>query len=96
MTASLTSFASTPRTAWKWGGGDSAEETKEYAYDDIADLMKNLLKDHSRHCIAGVGDYHGLTGKELGTSEEIGKRSYVLAVRKTAVRTGATISRIAS
>ena len=36
-------------------------------------LLKNLQKDHSRHCVAGEGDYHGLTGNELGTSEEIGK-----------------------
>ena len=45
----------------------------EGAYKNIDDLLENLLKDHSRHCVAGEGDYHGLTGKERGTSEEIGK-----------------------
>ena len=48
-------------------------EPTEGAYKNIDDLLENLQKDHSRHCVAGEGDYHGLTGKERGTSEEIGK-----------------------
>ena len=35
----------------------------EGAYKNIDDLLENLQKDHSRHCVAGEGDYHGLTGK---------------------------------
>jgi hypothetical protein len=41
-------------------------------YKSTDDLMENLLEDHSRHCVPGGGDYDGLTGNELGTSEEIG------------------------
>jgi hypothetical protein len=37
-------------------------EPMKCAYKNIEDLMKNLLKDHSRHCVAGEGVYHGLTG----------------------------------
>ena len=48
-------------------------EPMECVYENTDDLLENLLKDHSRHCVAGEGDYHGLTGKERGTSEEIGK-----------------------
>jgi hypothetical protein len=54
-------------------GGNSAEETRACAYDSTADLMENLLKDHSRHYVPGKGGYDGLTGNERGTSEEIGK-----------------------
>jgi hypothetical protein len=44
--------------------------------------MKNLLEDHSRHCVPGVGGYNGLTGNELGTSEEIGKELRRCRVQK--------------
>jgi hypothetical protein len=40
-------------------------EPTEGAYKNIDDLLENLLKHHSRHCVAGEGDYHGR--KDCGT-----------------------------
>jgi hypothetical protein len=51
----------------KYGG------PKKCAYKDIDDLMENLLKDHSRHCVPRKGGYDGLTGNERDTPKEIGK-----------------------
>jgi hypothetical protein len=48
-------------------------EPMECAYKNIDDLMENLLKDHSRHCVPRKGGYDGLTGNERDTPKEIGK-----------------------
>jgi hypothetical protein len=75
-------------------GGGSAEETEACACDSTADLIKNLLKDHSRHCVPGVGGHDGLTGNELSTSEEIGMELRRCRL-KNGSKNGEKISRIA-